>query len=243
MLRCYYNAMVRFVMALVLVPLSVPVAAAAIVPVLAFATQSTAPPGPTAIAADRGDPDRGDPDRGDRADAHPDSALWISDLVSAYDAAYAALVQGSDLVAQDNVNSARRAFDACSAVVRERLTDGAVRQELRLAAVAKARFEAIGSDASPELQQQKRRLLLFLAADGTQEFVGTYARAARLNPNLLGLHCKRAELFARFDRFVLDAPCPTDVGDNECEEFKSTSMETSALRGQRDKALHDCRAR
>jgi hypothetical protein len=186
------------------------------------------------------------PDAPTRERAQEEAAL-PGPLARAYGQAQGALREGDDGAALEAWKKARGLYDALPADQRYDLAlrDVVVRHELRLAESAKARFDRIApSDA--ENIAEKSRLFVLLAGDpqalGSDGFAGAYRRVAALNPQLKGVHCQRAEIVAKFHRWLALLPCPEGIEDGECELLKARTAETdTSWRNEVARAQQQCR--
>jgi hypothetical protein len=148
----------------------------------------------------------------------------------AYTEAQGALRQGDDGAAVELWKKARTLFDALPADQRydRAVRDAAVRHELHLADAARARFDRIAPD-DVQNAAEKQRLFLLLVGDpqalGGDAFAGAYRRVAELNPGLKGVHCQRADVIAKYHRWLALLPCPEGVVDEECEVLKAKAAD------------------
>lgn len=184
-------------------------------------------------------------------------ALLPPAVAGAYLEAQAALRDGRDDEALAAWKRARAAWQALPSTQRldKDVKDAVVRYELRLAEIARVRFDrvrgAFASADTPALVQQKlvekRRLFALLAGDGAaldaDGFDGALRFVPSLNPALRGVHCQRAELTARYMRWMTELPCASELSDAECEAAKTRAAgEDSVWREAIAHAQAQCRA-
>lgn len=178
-------------------------------------------------------------------------------LSQAYLAAQSALRLGDDDAALLAWRDARAQVAALPSSIRfaRETRDGVVRYELRLAEIARARFERIragaamseptGDEALRSKVAEKRRLFALLAGEpgafGAQGFAGALVFVPAVNPSLRGVHCQRAELIARFQRWLAELPCAAELSDAECEASKARGDgDTAAWRAEVVRAQQAC---
>lgn len=174
----------------------------------------------------------------------------------AYLTAQGALRAGDDVTARSLWQKARALFSEQAPEVRyaREARDAVVRYELRLVEIARARFDRIrapvaGFDTAEDLQDklaEKRRLFLLLNGDANaldaDGFVGALRFVPSLNPALRGVHCQRAELVGRFQRWLSELPCASELSDAECELAKARAADDdTAWRADVSRAEAQCR--